>query len=399
MDNKPVMLVVPDGMADWDQPDFDDRTPVEVADTPNLDALTRSGRLYRVRNIPNGCAADSAIANLALLGYDPREHHLGRGPLEAINLGIDLEPGEVAFRCNLVTVSEHDVLVDYSADNLATSVNEQLFERLNESFQSEGFRFVPGLRYRGIMIVEGMEDVRCELPHDEMGSKIHEIWPSGEDAERLRKMMAESRNILEAHDYNKRRKEQNEPMANMAWPWGNGVVESLPSIEDRFGRTGAVVAGVDLIQGLGQALGFEKIDVPGATGDYDTDMKSMAEAGVDCLTDKDFVYLHVEAIDEAGHDGDAQLKVDMIEKWDEEMMRPVREAHESDDFNLVVAPDHYTPIQKRTHVDDPVPLLVNDHDGSTDRLFTEDESRESPFVDDGWEALADYYGNKDHPFR
>lgn len=402
MSKRPIMLVVPDGMAGWEQPEFDNQTPLDVSDTPNLDHLTEQGRLYRLQNIPHGCAADSAIANLALLGYDPREYHLGRGPLEAINLGIELKPGEVAFRCNLVTVNEHDVLTDYSAHNLETEVNHKLFECLNDHFQDDGFRFVPGLRYRGILIVEGMEEVKCHLPHDEMGEKISEIMPSGNGAERLSEMMIKSREILSGHRYNRQQREQSKPMANMAWPWGNGRVRELPSVQDTYNRTGSVVAGVDLIQGLGQALGLEKIDVPGATGDYETDMRGKAEAAVEELKElkeKELIFLHVEAIDEAGHDGDAELKVEMIERWDEDMMGPVRQAYEQKDFTLLVAPDHYTPIQKRTHVDDPVPLLVADGEGTNDLRFREDDSRQAPFVESGWEVLSDFYADRENQLK
>jgi len=396
MPEQRVLLVVPDGMADWEQPEFDDRTPLDVAETPNLDALTERGRIYRLQNIPAGCPADSAIANLALLGYDPREYHLGRGPLEAINLGIDLQPGEVAFRCNLVTVSEHDVLTDYSAGNLETEINHNLFQVLNEEFNDDGFRFVPGLRYRGILIVEGMEDVQCELPHDEMGEKVEEIWPSNDGSDRLIDMMKESREILESQPYNRRQKQHGKPMANMAWPWGNGVVRALPSIGELYRRSGSVVAGVDLIQGLGQAVGMENINVPGATGDYQTDMEGKAEAAIEQLDRKDFVFLHLEAIDEAGHDGDAELKVEMIEKWDRDMLGPVRKFREHEDFTLLIAPDHYTPIQKRTHVDEPVPLLVLDG-GSTNHVrFREDEARNAPFLESGWEVLADFYAGRDN---
>ena len=399
MSKQRVLLVVPDGMADWEQAEFNDCTPLDIAETPNLDALTEDGRMYRLQNIPSQCPADSAIANLALLGYDPREYHLGRGPLEAINLGIDLEPGEVAFRCNLVTVSEHDVLTDYSAGNLETEINHELFEVLNQEFNPDGFRFVPGLRYRGILIVEGMEDVECELPHDEMGEKIEHIWPSNHGSDRLIDMMKQSRRILESHSYNQRQKQDGKPMANMAWPWGNGVVRELPSIEDLYKRSGSVVAGVDLIQGLGQAVGMENIVVPGATGDYQTNMKGKAEAAVDELSRKDFVFLHLEAIDEAGHDGDAELKVEMIEKWDRDMLGPVRECKENEDFTLLIAPDHYTPIQKRTHVDEPVPLLVSDGEGTNSFRFRENDAREAPFLEYGWEVLADFYAGRKNQLK
>ncbi|MFB6355754.1 MAG: cofactor-independent phosphoglycerate mutase [bacterium] len=399
MDTK-TLLVVPDGMADWEQPSLGDKTPLEVAKTPNLDRLTRQGRLHRLHNIPKGCPADSAIANLALLGYDPREYHLGRGPLEALNLGIKFKDGEVAFRCNLVNVNEHDVLVDYSAGNLRTDIARDLFEDLNKEFGRDGFRFYPGVRYRGVLVVEGMGDVVCQPPHDEMGEKIQDIFPSGEGSDRLQQMMVESRDLLENHPINMRFKEKGETIANMAWPWGNGVVRDLPSIEDRYGLSGSVVAGVDLINGLSLAVGFEKREVEGATGDYDTDMEAKGKAAVEELENHDLVFVHLEAIDEAGHDGDAELKVEMIERWDRELLKPIVAEYERRDMRIALGPDHYTPIQKRTHIDDPVPFLIVDGDANDDHRFRESDAEQAPFVEEGWQALAQWYKNDlDNPFQ
>lgn len=399
MNRPPTLLVVPDGMAGWPQDVLGGQTPLEAADTPNLRRLVERGRVYRLKNIPDACPADSGIANLALLGYDPREHHLGRGPLEALNLGLELEAGEVAFRCNLVTVDGEDVLEDYSSGNLPTDQSRELFEALDRRFADEGFRFVPGLRYRGVMVARGLPDVRCYLPHDEMGRPVEDVLPEGPESDRLRRMMAASRETLENHPVNRHRREAGEPPANMAWPWGGGTVESLPSVRERYGLAGgSVVAGVDLINGLGLAVGLRKIDVPGATGDFDTDMEGKARAAVDALKEDHLVFLHVEAIDEAGHEGDPSLKVDMIERFDREMLPPVLEAAEARPLRLLLAPDHYTPVQERTHVDDPVPLLVADEGGRTPGTYSEPGAEGAPLVEDGWEALARYYAGGDHPF-
>lgn len=399
MNRPPTLLVVPDGMAGWPQESLGGETPLEAAETPNLHRLVEGGRVYRLKNIPDVCPADSGIANLALLGYDPREYHLGRGPLEALNLGLNLEPGEVAFRCNLVSVDGENVLEDYSSGNLPSEQARELFGALDGRFADDGFRFVPGLRYRGVMVGRDLSEVRCYLPHDEMGRSVEDVLPEGPGSDRLRRMMVTSREILEDHPVNRRRREEGEPPANMAWPWGGGTVESLPSVRERYGLAGgSVVAGVDLINGLGRAVGLRKIDVPGATGDFNTDMEGKARAAVGALEENHLVFLHVEAIDEAGHEGDPDLKVDMIEQFDREMLTPVLEAVEARSFRLLLAPDHYTPVQKRTHVDDPVPLLVADGGGRSGHTYSETGAREAPLVEDGWEALARYYAGGDHPF-
>ncbi len=399
MSRSPTLLVVPDGMAGWSQESLGGRTPLEAAETPNLSRLTERGRLYRLRNIPDGCPADSGIANLALLGYDPREHHLGRGPLEALNLGLDLEPDEVAFRCNLVSVDGGDVLVDYSSGNLPTEQSRELFETLDRRFDDEGFRFVPGLRYRGVMVARGLSEVDCFLPHDEMGRSVGEVLPEGPGSDRLRRLLESSREVPEDPPVTRRRRAVGDPPATMAWPWGGGAMEPLPSVGERYGFAGgSVVAGVDLINGLGRAVGLEKIEVPGATGDFNTDMEGKSRAAVDALEEDHLVFLHIEAIDEAGHEGDPDLKVDMIERFDAELLPPVVEAVRERDLRLVLAPDHYTPVQERTHVDEPVPLLVADGGEPREGTYSEPGVSRAPLVEDGWEALARYYARGEHPF-
>lgn len=389
----PTMLVVPDGVAGWDQPEFDGRTPLEEASTPNLDKLARAGRTYRLKNIPDGCAPDSGIANLSLLGYDPREYYAGRGPLEALNLGIDLEEGEVAFRCNLVSVSD-GTLEEYSSGNLPSDQGAELFAALNDEFNDEGFRFEPGLRYRGVMVAEGFEETTCYLPHDEMGRALSEIMPEGHNADRLSSMMERSRELLDNHSVNRNRRDNNEPPANMAWPWGNGTLSGLPQIEERYGLDGVVVAGVDLIKGLGLSIGMEKAEVPGATGDFSTDMNAKAERALDELAEDKLVYLHVEATDEAGHDGDPNLKVEMIERFDRNLAAPIAQALDNQQFRVALGPDHYTPVQERTHVDTPVPFVIIDDDGDDDALFTEQDASKQPQIDQGWDVMADWYSGK-----
>lgn len=398
---KPTMLIVPDGVAGWDQEIFDGETPLQRADTPNFDRLADKGGLFQLKNIPDGCPPDSGIANLSLLGYDPREWYLGRGPMEALNLGMDLKEGEVAFRCNLVHVDENDVLAEYSSGNLPSDVGAELFDALNEEFADRGFRFKPGIRYRGVMVAEGFEDTKCYLPHDEMGRPVEEVLPEGQNADRLTRMMQDSRELLREHPLNKKRAENGEYTANMAWPWGNGMMSQLPQVNDRYGVDGCVVAGVDLINGLGLSVGLEKAEVPGATGDFDTDMRAKADRALEELDDDRMVFLHVEATDEAGHEGDPELKVEMIERFDREIAGPVADALENRDFRIAMGPDHYTPVQERTHVDTPVPFVVIDDgvDASGDGRFTEDDADKRPLVTEGWNEMARWFSGKKTAFH
>lgn len=389
----PTLLFVPDGWADWPQPELDDRTPLQAARTPNLDRLAEAGRTYRAANIPEESPADSGIANMGLLGYDPRVHYPGRGPMEALNLGVELKPGESAFRCNLVTVEE-GILTDYSAGNLETEVSTAVFQHLNRVFQDQPVRFEPGIRYRGVLVLETGDTPDCYPPHDEMGRAVPELWPEGPGGGLLTDLMRRSQLVI--REFLADRYPEYVDRVSMIWPWGGGVVRDLPSVGERYNRSGHVVAGVDLINGLGLALGMKRHDVPGATGDFDTDMTGKVEEALIHLTGTDLVYLHVEAPDEAGHEGDADHKVEVIEQLDEEMLGPIAGSVLDENLELLVSPDHYTPIQKRTHVPDPVPLLHLAPDVEPDGLgYDEDVAEEAPLVEEAWDVLADLYaGNR-----
>ncbi len=398
MSISPTMLAVPDGMADWNQPDLAGQTPLAAAHTPNLDRLAGMGRIYRIQNIPDECPVDSGIANMALLGYDPRSYYLGRGALEALNLGIDLEEGEVAFRCNLVSV-EDQTLVDYSSGNLDGVQARELFRFLEEKLGSEFLSFYHGIRYRGIMVSSFFEEVRCFLPHDEMGRPLNGIWPTGPRSEKLQSLMLESRSLLERHPINIERKKQGKKPANMIWPWGGGAMRSIPSLEKRYGLEGSIVAGVDLINGLGLAMGMKREKVEGATGDFDTDMVGKGKKACRVLAENRLVFLHVEAPDEAGHEGDALLKKEMIEKWDRDVASRLLARYKEEPFRMAIGPDHYTPIQRRTHVRDPVPFLIIDGNGKDKLKYTEKEAEKAPLVRRGWQAFAAWYKKPDtNPF-
>ncbi len=390
MSRPPTLLIVPDGMADWPQEEFNGKTPWEAAETPNLDSFCRQGRTVCLQNIPAESPADSGVANMALLGYDPREYYLGRGALEAFNLGIDLVEGEIAYRCNLIFVDEQGRLADYSAGNLAGDLGKQLFADLEEELGNDDFSFYPGLGYRGLLVTDALDLLDCARPHDQMGSPVEKLWPRGPGSQLLKQLMIKSRDILEEHPLNQQRRQAGLKPANMIWPWGGGCYQPLPAIQQRYNLNGSVVAGVDLINGLGRAVGMQKLTVPGATGGYDTDMLGKARAAIKALEPDSLVFLHLEAPDEAGHDGNAQLKLEMIEKFDRDIVGPVYRQWQREFFNLALGPDHYTPIQERTHVKEPVPFLIVD--GEVNSLeFTEKAAKNAPFVSRGWEKLAAWY--------
>jgi len=302
------IVLVADGMADYPIKDLGERTPLEVARKPNMDFIAQAGTLGRIKTIPDNMSPASDVANISILGYNPKEFYTGRGPLEAANLGIKLEDEDVAFRCNLITASG-DTLVDYSSGHISSKEAALLIKSIDQGLGSEEVKFYPGVGYRHLMLVKNgalrsLEDVECVPPHDITGGSISKHLPQGKSADFLIKLMQESRKILELHEVNAVRLDLKENPGNMIWLWGQGKKPSMPTFADKYGLSGSVISAVDLIKGLGKYLGLEVIKVAGATGYYDTNYKGKAKAALKALEEKDFVFLHVEAPDEAGHNGD-----------------------------------------------------------------------------------------------
>jgi len=353
------IVLVADGMADYPLAELENRTPLEAARTPNLDFIAYHGILGRVNNIPEKFPAGSDVAIMSILGYDPKSYYTGRGPLEAANLGIELKDNDVTFRCNLVTVNK-DILIDYSAGHITTKEAHALMDFLNKKLGSDKIKFYSGVSYRNLMTVDtnyfkNVDKVICKAPHDIMGMNISKNLPKGEGAEIIIDLMKKSRNILETHEINMVRIDLKENPANMIWLWGQGRKPNLPSFLEKYGLTGAVISAVDLIKGLGKILGLEAIYVPGATGYYDTDYKGKAEAALDILKSKDFVFLHVEAPDEAGHNGDLREKIRAIENFDHLVVGTIlKEFKRKKNFKIMVLPDHCTPLSLKTHTADDV---------------------------------------------
>ncbi|OGO07543.1 MAG: cofactor-independent phosphoglycerate mutase [Chloroflexi bacterium RBG_13_60_13] len=351
-------VLVGDGMADYPLEELGDRTPLEVARIPNMDEIARQGHLGSVRTIPPGMPPGSDVATLSILGYDPRRHYTGRGPLEAAKLGVEISPQEVAFRCNLVTVDDGR-LVDYSSGHISSAEASDLIGFLQRELGTESVRFHPGVSYRHICVIKDLAlmHVGCTPPHDVIGQPIEKNIPAGREAELLRDLMIRSHRLLDGHEVNRARVRRGEKAANMIWLWGQGGTPQIPSFKERFGIGGGVISAVDLVKGIACLIGLDSIEVPGATGYYDTDYAAKGSYAVKCLDREEFILVHVEAPDEAGHNGDLDQKIKAIESFDQHVVGPVmRQFGGQPGFRALVLPDHPTPIHLRTHTAEPVPF-------------------------------------------
>ena len=354
-------IIVPDGMADWPLSKLGDRTPMDVARKPNMDRVAAEGLVGMARLIPAKMQPSSDVANLCLLGYDPARYHTGRGPLEAASLGIKLGPAEIAFRCNLITVDASNCIEDYSAGEISSKEAAILVDALKGAFAGKPVRFYAGISFRNIMVYAGEQEMAptCFAPHDHMGEDFRKYLAKGPGCVLLNELTLASREVLEEHEVNKVRIDLGENPANMIWPWSPGRMPSLASFTERWGLRGAVICAVDLIKGIAALAGLDRIDVPGATGSYDTDYAAKGRHAVDALKRYDFVFVHVESPDTAGHAADILQKIKAIEEIDKHVVGPVHQALKArGDFRLLVMPDHPTPIEKRTHVPDPVPFAL-----------------------------------------
>ena len=358
------IVLVCDGMADYPIKELGERTPMEAAKTPNMDFIARHGRLGRVKTIPDGFTPGSDVAQISIFGYDPKRYYTGRGPLEAANLGVDLEDEDVAFRCNLVTASG-ERLTDYSAGHISSQEAGILIKFIDERLGTNHFKFYPGVSYRHLMVAkrgaeEHLENARCKPPHDITGQKIAVNLPKGDGAGALIKLMEDSRELLAKHEINQVRLDLKENPANMIWLWGQGKRPAMANFLDRYGLGGgSVISAVDLIKGLGKLIGLEVINVPGATGYYDTNYEGKARAALASLEKNDFVFVHVEAADEAGHNGDLREKITAIERFDQLVLGKILKAFKHKrNFRVLVLPDHATPVGLKTHTADAVPFGI-----------------------------------------
>ena len=318
------LILIGDGMADRPVKELGGKTPLMAARTPNMDALAQQGEIGLARTIPKGLPKGSEIANLSIFGYNPKRYYTGRGPLEAASIGVKLSPEDCAFRLNLVTleaVKGSVIMEDYSAGHISTEEGSAIIRDLDKELGNSVFRFYPGVSYRHLLVWKGKgERIKTIPPHDITEQEIGAYLPAGDGARELIKLMTETQTLLHEHPVNRTRREQGKREANATWPWGQGRAPQLPSFIERFGLTGSVISAVDLIKGIGIYAGLQVITVPGATGYLDTNYQGKAEYGLQALEKDDFVYLHVEAPDEASHNGDLAAKIAAIEAFDEKVV-------------------------------------------------------------------------------
>ncbi len=362
------LVLIPDGMADVAISDLENLTPMQKANKPCMDALAKESLVGIVSNVPEGMVPESDTANMAILSFDPKIYSRGRSPLEAVSMGIDMQPDETAFRCNLVTLSEEQelyedkIMIDHSADEITTAEADELIKALQEHFGNEERKFYTGVSYRHCLIWKNRPDTYPFMrPHDILGQCIREHLPISEGGEDYYAFMKESYEVLNKHPVNQSRRTRGLRPANSAWLWSPGKKPALPSFHDKWGIDGAVISAVDLIKGIGLCAGMRSIDVPGATGNVHTNYDGKAKAAIEAFeSGVEFVYVHVEGPDECGHRGEIDNKVLSIELIDQKILKPVYEYLVScgDDFKILVLPDHPTPIEIRTHSSDPVPFML-----------------------------------------
>ena len=362
------IILIGDGMGDEPIASLGGKTPLEAAATPNMDFIAEVGELGMFNSVPEGFPPGSDVANMSILGYSPAEYYSGRAPLEAANIGVELASDEAAFRCNLVTISEVDgvkIMADYSAGHITTEEAEEIVKTLDRELLKEGVRFYPGKVYRHLMVwAGGMVGAETTPPHDISDKPIEAHLPSGEGADKLNELMRLSEDILRDHPVNIKRRAEGKPTADSIWLWGQGRAPKMPTIKELYGIEGSIISAVDLLNGLGVYAGLDVIDVPGITGYIDTDYNAKAEYAIESLKTKDFVCIHVEAPDEAGHQGRLDHKLKAIEDFDKLVVgRIMKEARKQDDWNVVVLYDHPTPVELKTHTLDKVAYALYKGEG------------------------------------
>lgn len=353
------------------------KTPLQYADKPMMDMLAREGRCGRLVTVPEGFPPGSEVANTAILGYDLNKVYEGRGPLEAASIGYEMAPDDLALRCNLITI-EDGKIITHNGGNLQTEDARVLIDYLNENLGNDRVKFVCGIQYRHLLIIKGgSKDINCAPPHDHPGEEWNKLLVTGEEktAKLINDLIVRSQELLSKHPYNIEKAKRGERQANSIWPWSGGYRPKMKTIAEMFPevKSGTVISAVDLIKGIGHYAGLKIVDVPGATGLADTNYEGKAQAAIEALKTDDFVFVHVEATDEAGHDGDLDLKLKAINYLDQRLIRPIYEAVKDQDVCIAVLPDHPTPVELRIHVNEPVPFLIWHKGIEADDVTTYDE--------------------------
>lgn len=390
------VVILGDGMADYRQESLGGKTPLMLAKKPNIDRLCTFSEVGMVRTVPDGMKPGSDVANLSVLGYDPKECYTGRSPLEAASIGIDLKDTDVTARANLVTVSDEEnyadkTMIDYSAGEISTAEARELIEFLAKKLNDEKYSLHAGISYRHCLVVDNGK-VAGDLtpPHDITGRPVKDYLPKSELGLKYLELMKKSAELLKDHPVNLARIKAGKNPANSLWFWGEGTKPSLENFQNRFGIKGGIISAVDLLKGIGKIADMQVIEVDGATGNYDTNFSGKAQACIKALADGlDYVYLHMEAPDECGHHGDAEHKIYSIEQIDEKVVGPILSALKSsgEPFRMLILPDHPTPISIMTHCSDPVPYVLYKSDEEVDsqvNCYTEEMAETTGvFVPDG----------------
>ncbi len=396
------IVILGDGMGDWPLEQLGGKTPLMVANKPNINQLAAEGESGLMRTLYDDLPTGSDIANLCVLGYNPRKYYTGRSPIEALGVNIPLDETDTVFRCNLVTLTteepfEQKTIIDHSSGKISNEEAYQLLDAVREAFETKDRVFYPGVSYRHIMIWKNINyDYTMMPPHDILEQKITDYLPQGPYGPEVLAMMKKSYDILMAHPVNQKRIAAGKNPANCIWLWGEGKKPTFDSFPERYHVHGSVITAVPLIKGLANGMQLKSIDVEGATGEYDTNYRGKAQAAIDALAAGDnFVFVHVEAPDECGHDGDIELKVKAIERIDQEVVKPIKEAMDAsgEDYRILVTPDHATPIVRRSHTTDLIPFIIYDSRKKNNNAAAYDEEAAKAsgiFFPDGY-LLMDYF--------
>jgi len=387
-------IIVPDGAADEPIEQFGGKTALEAAETPNMDKISTQGRLGLVRTVPPDMEPGSDVAQMSLLGYDPVRYYSGRAPIEAVARNINLSANDWIFRCNLVTIADGK-MADHSAGHISTEEAGTLIEELKNELGNKQICFYAGVSYRHLLVLKGLDfNVKTYPPHDHIGRPIEKILPRGKGAEMLIDLMARSQQLFSNHDINQVRKDLDENQVSSIWLWGQGKRARMESFKKRFGIRGAAVTAVDLVRGLSKLIGFDLIEVPGATGFVDTNYQGKGSAAIEALNEYDLVFIHIEAPDEASHSGNAEMKKRAIEQIDKYIVGPVLEALQNyKSWRILVLPDHPTPVRTCAHSPEPVPFVMAGADVSSvlRMTFSEANAAESGLrISNGFE-LMEYF--------
>jgi 2,3-bisphosphoglycerate-independent phosphoglycerate mutase len=392
-------VLLGDGMADWAVESLGGKTPLEYAKIPNMDRIAREGTIGLIDTVPKGYKPGSDVAILSVLGYDPVTCYTGRGPLEAASMGVELVPGDLAFRCNLVTLGDgpDPVMVDFTAGHISTAEAREIIVGLDQAIGSGHLKFYPGVGYRHLLVWKGGgPEVETTPPHDITGQATAQYLPKGKGAGDVLELMLKSREVLNGHPVNRSRETKGKKKATSIWLWGQGGKPVMEPLSRKFGLSGAMISAVDLLNGLGVYAGLEVLKVEGATGYIDTNYIGKAEKALEALRIKDFVFVHVEAPDEMGHEGNAEGKVKAIEDFDEKVVGTIlRGIGSFGDFRVLVLSDHPTPVAKKTHVSEESPFAVLSSFAS-DNLkngggYSENSARKSGIVVfPGWRLMEGF---------